>query len=126
MEFIEKTRVCSSLAAAEHIAADKALLRTVQPGDSLLHSVGKGKDLDKQILWVLLDFCSADEINASRTNSPRPPAPNASSVTNAPHSKIDSPPEKKNVKKRTNIQILNGITSKMTQYKKRLSSIMTG
>jgi hypothetical protein len=122
MDFSEKTRVCNSLAAAEHIAADKALLRTVQPADSLLHAVGRGIELDKQILWVLLDFCTPDEITAFRTKFL--PATH-SRVPVATHQQTGSQPEKKNAKKRTNTQILNGITLKMRQYKKQLSSIMT-
>jgi hypothetical protein len=125
MDFTEKSRVCSSLAAAEHIAADKAMLRTVQPGDSLLHAIGKGIDLDKQILWVLLDFRSADEINAFRKNSPtvRTPLADTHIIKKAPAGENS---EKKNSKKKTNTQILNGITSKMNSFKKQLSSIMTG
>jgi hypothetical protein len=126
MDFAEKTRVCSSLAAAQHIAADKALLRTVQPGDNILHAIGSGTDFDKQLLWVLLDFCSAEEINAFRIKAPisvAPPVPKTSAIKKAP---ADKATEKKNFKKRTNTQILNGIVSKMKQYKKQLSSIMTG
>jgi hypothetical protein len=122
MDFAEKTRVCSSLAAAQHIAADKALLRTVQPGDNLLHAIGSGNDFDKQLLWILLDFCSAEEINAFRVKAPIP-------VSNVPAIKKSSAgktTEKKNGKKKTNTQILNGIVSKMKQYKKQLSSTMTG
>lgn len=126
MDFSEKTRVCNSLAAAEHIAADKALLRTVQPTDSLLHAVGRGIDLDKQILWVLLDFCSAEEIAAFRLKKPGPTASNVPIVPAAGKTPAGETTEKKNAKKKTNTQILNGITSKMKQYKKQLSSIMTG
>jgi hypothetical protein len=126
MDFAEKTRVCSSLAAAQHIAADKALLRTVQPGDNLLHTIGSGTDFDKQLLWILLDFCSAEEINAFRVKAPIPfvpPVSNASVIKKAPAGKTT---EKKNFKKRTNTQILNGIASKMSSFKKQLLSTMTG
>jgi hypothetical protein len=130
MDFVEKTQVCSSLAAAQHIAADKALLRTVQPHDSLLHAVGVGSDFDKQLLWVLLDCRSADEIKNFREQFP-------SAAQTSPVPKVPAPPspegeglgvrsQKKNDKKKTNTQILNGIVSKMNQYKKQLSSIMTG
>jgi hypothetical protein len=126
MDFIEKTKVCSSLAAAQHIAADKALLRTVQPADNLLHAIGSGDDFDKQLLWVLLDFCSAEEITAFRIKAPIPVVPSVPNVPVVKKSPAGETPEKKNSKKKTNTQILNGIVSKMNSFKKQLLSTMTG
>ncbi|MDR1629933.1 MAG: hypothetical protein LBS36_06945 [Oscillospiraceae bacterium] len=126
MDFAEKSRVCSSLAAADHIAADKALLRTVQPADNLLHAIGSGADFDKQVLWILLDFCSVEEINTFRSKKHRPTVSNVSIVPSVVKAPAGENPEKKNSKKKTNTQILNGITSKMNSFKKQLSSIMTG
>ena len=124
MDFTSKIELCRSLAAANYIAADKALLRTAQPGDNLLHAIGNNTEFDKQLLWALLDHFSPEEIKSFRDkNKTDAPNPIISKQSNNSNTKSS---EKKKSKKKKNIEILDGIISKTKQCRKQLLSIMIG
>ena len=120
MDFSEKSKLCNDLSAAEHVAADRALLQSVQPSDSLLYSVEKGVDLDKQLLWVLLEHCSVDDIKNNRNNYKTPVvvAPNTLNKTKQTTQSTSGASVKKKSKKKKNIGILSGINSITKLFRK--------
>jgi hypothetical protein len=124
MTFSEKTDYCTRLTGNQHIDSDKALLRSVAPNDSLLFFIDTSVEFDKQLLWVLLDYFSIDEITAARSYSAKNKSKKQPAQIPGP-AENTSPAEKKNSKKKMNTQIFNGIISKMKQFKKPPLSITT-
>jgi hypothetical protein len=127
MDFFAKTQICSNLSAAKYIAADRNLLRKVNPRCRIVNIVGNTDDIDKQLIWVLLDVCSVDEIKIARDQflQQQPQKPQINAVI--PQNKSNnSSSEKKNSKKKTNIKTSNGKTSKANLFKRLQSYITTG
>ncbi|MDR1198346.1 MAG: hypothetical protein LBK94_04950 [Prevotellaceae bacterium] len=123
MDFFAKTELCGSLSASQYIDADRDLLRKVKPGSRLVNIVGDGNDVDKQLLWVLLDICSVDEINSARNAFKNITRDTVNVI--APATVNHKPVEKKNSKKKKNIPTSDGKTLKTNIFKRLRSYITT-
>lgn len=121
MEFNEKTAYCQKMASAEQVASDKRLLEQVASSDSLLHAIGSGKEFDQQLLWVLLDYCTPEQIERNREGIQQPVSSSAVSAglpVKTPYT-LDVPVKKK-FKKKRNTPISDGSVLKTKVFKKLL------
>jgi len=122
MEYKEKFRTASSLHSPEHLEKDLALLATVDPSSDFI-----GKPITEanratraeQVVWVLLDYVSAERVIANRL-SENPIAAKASEGTTV------LAPIKKKLQKKRSILISHGQVFISKMYKGRISYITIG
>ena len=114
MEFSQKSEYSSQLASSAHIDADKQLLTKHAPDDSLLNAIGNDADFDKQLLWVLLDYCSPEKIKEFRGEKKQTVKGTPSQVKQ----KVNELFPKKKSKKKKNTLKLAGIISKTKLFRK--------
>lgn len=67
MKFEDKKRIHDKLLGVTHIEADRELLKKVSPGHKKLsQSQFNPRQYASELLWILLDLASAEEIIANR------------------------------------------------------------
>ena len=118
MEFKEKNKIIRSIASPEFIQKDRELLETHFPGHELLSRSGNSRKetLDAEILFVLLDKLSPEQIKTHRSGRQEAAAATIPEVH--PTAELPAEPVKKNSRKKRSIPGLTGRTSKTKTSKK--------
>jgi hypothetical protein len=76
MDFKSKKVAYQSMQGKQYFNADQALLKKVKPDEPFAHkqplSPGAEEKLQREILWILLDFVTVDQIQENRGISAKP------------------------------------------------------
>lgn len=118
MEFKEKNKIIRGMTSPEYMKKDRELLELHLPGHELLsRSVNSKKEtLDAEILFVLLDRLTPQQIEEHRTGIQASPGATPS-VEKIP-AELPAEPVKKNSQKKRSTPVLAGRTSKTRTYRK--------
>lgn len=118
MEFKEKNRTARELASPEFIEKDRSLLESIRPGHDLLSRctiASRRETLDNEILYVLLDAFTPEEIINNRYG--------VKGQTSSPGKNPTSPekpePSKKKSRRKKSIQKSTGHDSKTKTSRKQ-------